>query len=172
MDTLELKNLFERLKKDKKAIFIISVGIIGMFLILLSDSGEDNKTKNTAENNNIISEQELSAEVEELVEAIDGAGKSKVMITYKSYDETVYAFDKDENVNSQGETDYSGEYVIVDSGDKEDGLKLKIISPEIKGIAVVCQGGNDPVIKEQIITSLSALFDISTNKISVAVMAK
>ena len=173
MNTQELKNLFNKLKKDKKAILMISLAVIGMLMILLSDSGNSDKSnKSDSEyTSNTNSEQELAFEVEKLIEAIDGAGKCKVMITYKSYDETVYAFDKEENINLQGETDFSGEYVIIDSGDKEEGLRLKVISPEIKGIAVVCQGGGNSVIKEQIITSLSALFDISTNKISVAVMA-
>ncbi|MBO5937643.1 MAG: hypothetical protein J6Q79_08570 [Clostridia bacterium] len=174
MDTSELKKLFEKLRSDKKAIFIISAGIIGMLLILLSDTGTSDKTASTETNANksYISQQELAGEVEKLIESIDGAGRCKVMITYNSFDETVYAYDKDENISAQGETDYSGKYVIIDSGDKEDGLRLKTILPEIKGVAVVCQGGSNPVIKEQIVASLSALFDISSNKISVAVMAK
>jgi stage III sporulation protein AG len=171
MNISELKNLFERIKNDKKALIVITVGLIGMLLIMISDTNNsDDVIENPKEN--FTSEYELAIEVEKLVETIDGAGKCKVMITYSSYEETVYALDKDENFNSQGETNFSAEYVILDNGDYEDGLKLKIISPEIKGVAVVCQGGNNPVIKEQIISSLSALFDISSNKISVAVMAK
>ena len=174
MSTTEIKNIFNKLKKDNKAMFILLAGLIGMLLILLSDSDSSNKSVKSEIDgyNPIVSEQELALEVEKLIESIAGAGRCKVMITYKSYDESVYAYDKDENSNSQGETDFSGEYVIIDSGDKEDGLKIKTIMPEIKGVAVVCQGGNNPVIKEQIITLLSALFNISSNKISVAVMAK
>ena len=171
MDITELKNLFEKIKNDKKALIVIAIGLVGMLLILLSDTSEtDDITESIS--TDFISEYQLASEVEKLIESIDGAGRCKVMITYNSYEETIYALDKDENYASQGETEYSEEYVILDKGDNEDGLKLKVISPEIKGVAVVCQGGNNPVIKEQIISSLSALFDISSNKISVAVMAK
>ena len=45
---------------------------------------------------------------------------------------------------------------------------IKEIYPEIRGIAVVCDGGNNPVIKEQLVSILSALFGINTNRISVA----
>ena len=171
MNLAELKNLFEKIKNDKKALLVITIGLVGMLLILASDISENDDIPEYTDRD-FINEYELSSEVEKLIETIDGAGRCKVMITYNSYEETVYAFDKNENSNSQGEADFSGEYVILDNGDYEDGLKLKVISPEIKGVAVVCQGGNNPVIKEQIISSLSALFDISSNKISVAVMAK
>ena len=66
----------------------------------------------------------------------------------------------------------AGEYKIIDGNNNEEGLPLKVILPEIKGIAIVCTGGENPVVKEQIISSLSALFNISSNRISVAVMAK
>ena len=119
----------------------------------------------------ITDETELSDRLEKLLEAIDGAGKVKVMITFNTYSETVYAENSEENIGADGETDTSDEYIIIDGEDGETGLRLKIISPEIKGVAVICQGGNNPVIKEQIISVVSALFDISSNKISVAVMA-
>lgn len=94
------------------------------------------------------------------------------MITYESYEETVYAYDKNENTDAQGEREFRSEYIVLDSGDKEDGMKVKVLLPEVRGVAVVCQGGGNPIIKEQIITAISALFNISSNKISVAVMAK
>lgn len=173
MNKDELMKLFDKLKKDKKALIVIMLGLVGMLLILLSDSEADNNETDCRnyEINSILNEHDLAIEVENLIETIEGAGKCKVMITYKSFNETEYAIDKDEKMNNQGETDFSGEYVILDTGEKEEGMKIKSFAPEIKGIAVVCQGGNEPIVKGQIITSLSALFDISSNNISVAAMA-
>lgn len=173
MTTEELKKILKRIKNDKKVIFIIILGITGMLLIMLSESGgESTQAKARSESKQIIlSEKELAEDVEQFVESIKGAGKAKVILTFESFEETVYAVDKDENVSSDGETDSSGQYVIIDNGSAEDGLKLKILSPKIRGVAVICKGGSSPVIKEQITTALSALFDISTNRISVAEMA-
>ncbi len=174
MNKDEMKVFFERLKKDKKTLMILIIGFIGIFLVMISETGneKDADEQYLSDSHNIHSESELAVEVEKFIETIEGAGKVKVMLTYKSYEETVYAYDKDENTDIKGERDFASQYIILDSGEKEDGLKLKIILPEVKGVAVVCQGGENPVIKEQIISALSALFDISSNKISVASMAK
>lgn len=174
MNKDELINLFAKIKKDKKTLMIIIVGFIGMFLVLASEIGAEKEVKNNNKVSevNIFSEKELAEEAEKLIESIAGAGKTKIMITYESYEETVYAYDKDENINAQGERDFTSKYIILDGDEKEEGLKLKILLPEIKGVAVVCQGGENPIIKEQIISALSALFNISSNKISIAIMAK
>ncbi len=169
----EIKNFIKRFKTDKKTLAVFLLGFIGMFLVLISDSPKkDTSDTYSSINQNIMSEIELASQIEDLVETIDGAGKTKVMITYKSYEENVYAYDKDENTDKQGEREFTSEYIILDAGDKEEGMKIKTLLPEIKGVAVVCQGGKNPVIKEQIISALSALFNISSNKISVATMAK
>ena len=172
MNTEELKQIFIRLKNDKKSLFIIFIGIVGMLLIMFSGDDGSNAVQNDKPFSNIIlSESQLADKVEGFIENIAGAGKTKVILTFEAYEETVYAQDKDEKYSDDSETDINSEYVIIDNGDNEDGLKIKVISPKIRGVAVICQGGNEPTVKAQIISALSALFDISTNKISVAEMA-
>lgn len=174
MNSEYLKDLYDKLKKDKKSFIILIIALSGIFLIFISGltAEDENGSKYVSEESFVMSENELSETLEKLIESIDGAGKAKVMLTFKSYNETVYAVNTEENINSDGERDYTGEYIIIDSSDGEDGLKLKITAPEIRGVAVICHGGNNPVIKEQIVSVVSALFDISSNKISVAAMAK
>lgn len=159
--------------RDKKTAFTLILGAAGILLVLLSGFGNNEETQKSKNENDItiMSEAELSDELEKLLGAIEGAGKVKVMVTFRSYGETVYAENKEANISSDGETDSTDEYIIIDGTDGETGLRLKIISPEVKGVAVICQGGNNPIIKEQITSVVSALFDISSNKISVAVMA-
>ena len=173
MNSNSLKEIYSKLIQDKKTAFMLILGIAGILLVILSGSGNEDKTHSAKKEDDIFitDETELSDRLEKLLEAIDGAGKVKVMITFNTYSETVYAENSEENIGADGETDTSDEYIIIDGEDGETGLRLKIISPEIKGVAVICQGGNNPVIKEQIISVVSALFDISSNKISVAVMA-
>ena len=173
MKTEELERLFEKLKSDKKAVLIVAMGVLGMLLVLFSGSDDGTDSTRTEQETaiNIYSETELASSVEKLISTIDGAGKTKVMITYECYEETVYIYDKDEETQNDGRNDISNEYIIIDAGDKEDGLKSKILAPKIRGVAIVCEGGNNPKTKEMIITSISALLDISSNKISVAPMA-
>ena len=173
MNTEEIKKIILKIKSDKKAMFIIFIGLLGMILIMLS-GGSDSENKTESDNINqqiILSERELAYNVEKFIENIDGAGKSKVILTFESFEETVYAIDKNESFNQNGNSDVENKYVIIDNDKGEGGLQLKILSPKIRGVAVLCKGGDNPVVKKQIITAISALFDISTNKISVATMA-
>lgn len=163
-----ITNLIEKLKKDKKLFTALIIGLLGLMLILISEVTPKDKDSDTQPVEIFtMTDDELCCKLEEIIEKISGAGKAKVMLTYKGSYETIYAADIQESENK-----IDSEYIIIDTEKGESGLKIKVLSPEIKGVAVVCQGGDSPVIKEQIISVLSALFDISSNKISVAKMAK
>lgn len=174
MNSEYFKDIFSKLKKDKKSMVIVILGLMGVLLILLSEIGDD-KSDKTAELNittQITDETDMTAQLQKLIENIDGAGKTKVMLTFESYSESVYASDIHKSENADGDIDYSSEYIVVDSGTSQEGLLIKMTTPKIRGVAVVCQGGSNPVVKQQIVSAVSALFNISSNKISVAAMAK
>lgn len=155
----------KKLKEDKKTALILIGAILGMVLIMFSGNSVENENKSTE--NNLISETMVQEEkLQKLLSEIEGAGKVKVMITYKNGGEDVFAFDKDETFRDN-EQNFKSDYIIIKNSDGETGLKLKTVSPEVKGVAVVCSGASDPVTKEQIISVVSALFDISTKNISV-----
>ena len=173
MDIKAIKEFMNKLKSDKKAIAIIAIGLSGMLLVTLSDTQNKSDSETLQTNSKIqqYTEEELAVNLEKFISSINGAGKTKVMVTYECYEETVYVYDKNEETRSNGETDYSSEHIIIDNGETEDGLKAKILAPEIRGVAVICEGGDSPITKEMIIMSISALLNISSNKISVAPMA-
>ena len=54
---------------------------------------------------------------------------------------------------------------------QEEALKTGLLNPKVMGVAVICEGGEDPIVRERIYSLISALFDINTNSISVTVMA-
>lgn len=156
----------EKLRKDKKTIFIILIGFLGMVLILFSPSdSKKEKVVDKVETVNYNSDN-IQDEVEAMIESIKGAGKTKVYITYESDSEHVYAMNVDEKTDGN-DLHYKSEYIITDD---ENGLILKVIYPKVRGVAVICEGGGDPLVKEKIYSVVSALFDISTNKISVTDM--
>ncbi|MBR5826523.1 MAG: hypothetical protein IKY78_05505 [Clostridia bacterium] len=161
-----VNKLLEKLKSDKKIALIILVGFVGMILILFSpDDNKIEKNSNDYDRVNFNSDN-IQSEVESMIESIKGAGKTKVYITYESDSEHVYAMNVDEKSDGT-ELHYKSEYIITDD---ETGLILKVIYPKVRGVAVICEGGGDPLVKEKIYSVISALFDISTNKISVTDM--
>lgn len=168
------KRILEKLKSDKKALFIIGLGLLVMVLVLTVDLKPFAKSSPTSKDTPDF-EQELEEKLCSLLMQIKNAGRVKVMITYESSKEKVFAFDTDENVES-GESLSStrktkNQYIIVENGNNETGLELKDIYPKVRGVAVVCDGAGNPVIKEQIVSVVSALFNIKSTNISVAEMA-
>lgn len=161
----KLSALTEKIMKDKKALFIVALAIAGMLLILFSDDSNDIKELSVSETASEFREN-YEEELEKLISKIEGAGRVSVMITYESGEESVFASDKEESFRN-GEQKIKNDYIIVDGENGETGLKIKSIYPEIKGVAVVCSGASDPVIKERIVSVVSALFDISTKNISI-----
>lgn len=163
------KETFERLMKDKKSFFTVVVGIAGMVLILLSElplfSEEMKKSEDGA---NTYINHSLEEQTEKLVSEISGAGKVSVMLTYESSEEKVWAKDKDTRRKPGEESDESEKHIIIDAADGETGLAVKVVYPRVRGVAVVCTGGDDPIVRGEIKALLSALFDIGSNRISIA----
>ncbi len=167
-DTVE--KIVNSFKKDKKMFLTITLGITGMLLIMLSSfSDGDTDLKLEADTTEFYNESEICYELKNMLEQIKGAGKVSVMITYEEGREKVFATDSEIDKEEKAES-VVNEYIIIDSQNGETGLEVKTIYPKVKGVAVVCQGADSNVVKEQIIDMVSALFDINSSKISVAVM--
>ena len=166
-----LKNITDALKKDKKITGLLIISLAAIFVLTLSEA--KNKVEFTV-NENSFSEYNLinNDDLEAFLENISGAGRVEIMVTYDSSKEYIYAKDTDENAmdkNDSGrEINFKSEHIIIKEDGNEKGLMIKEIYPEIRGIAVICDGGNNPVIREQMVNILSALFGINTNRISVA----
>ena len=116
----------------------------------------------------------LEARLEEIISSIDGAGKTNVMITLETGEENVFA--KQTKTQREGNNDKSKEsdeyeYVIIKSAtSKEEGLLIEVGQPEIRGVAVVCEGAENLKVKESIISTVTSVLDIKTNKISISKM--
>ena len=151
---------------------VVILGLAGMVLILLSEVFSGSKSDSVTAEKDITADSfaAFSDDTEErlknTLERIEGVGKAEVMITFGGTSEYVYA--KEEKTRS-GEKDKSSEdeYVLVGSGGDKQALAQKILSPEIKGVAVVCEGGDSSVVKERIYSTVSALLGLTADKIYV-----
>lgn len=162
-----IRNIVGKIKSDKKALIIMFAAIVGLFLISGSEFYENESKDINESSSELINDSEIAEKrLSEIIGRINGAGDVKVYITYDCEFESVFASNSDVKVKGD-ETQSKNEYIITDD---DTGLVLKRIYPKVRGVAVVCKGADDPVIKEKIYSMVSALFDISTNKISVADM--
>lgn len=164
-----VQKILEKIKRDKRIAAIVSIGLVGIILLTLSElmlQKSDAKQNEKAENVTDIRdsyEENIEKRLTSIVSSIDGAGRTEVMVTLASGDENVYAVKEKSSDGSK-----EREYIVIDSDKNESGLLLKVIEPEIRGVAIVCEGADSAKIRQEIISSVSAVLGISTNRISIA----
>lgn len=168
-----LKKFFSEIKKDKKQLLIIIVAAIGIILIVISNfENFDAETEETsAAESNVFSEAEytknLENKLEDMIASLNGAGRTKVSIMLECDYETVYARDGSYS-QKDGASDEENEYIIIDSDKQEGGLVLKTVTPKVRGVAVLCEGGDLPQVEIAVCEMLEALLDVGANHISVS----
>ncbi len=156
---------------SKKVKIIVAIGLIGMVLILASDVFAKNSDKKVVTENTKITYEDYTNQLEnklvDVISSISGVGECKVMITLTSSAESVYATNN-EVKSDDSSINQKDEYVLYDASDGEAPVLIKEYLPQVQGVTVVCSGGDDIVTKEKIIESVTALFNIPANRVSVS----
>ncbi len=128
--------------------------IVGLLLLLFG--GYATKGETVSEEYNAEEyKKSLTAEVTALCRAVAGAGDLSVAITFVGKEEYVYATD----LSSSGGEDY-----VMSSG---KGLLLRVEHPEVAGVGVVCEGADDPVVREALSRLISSLVGVPQNRIAI-----
>lgn len=154
--------------KDKKRIAVLAALLLIGTLILLLPNGESHTADDSVQSLEVSTYAEkLESRLCELCSHMSGVGEVRVLVTLECGSETVYAENRTENFDSTSSA-YSADYLIIESGDGETPVTVKQIYPQIRGVAVVCDGGASPSIKAKLISLLSAALGIPTSKISVS----
>lgn len=169
-DTKNSETGITSLFKGKKAVLLLLVGIIAGILLIFAESND--------KNNEISPAIDLSGQIEmtneyvknleirvtQILSSMDGISNVSVIITADSCAETVYA----QNGRYDGGSLSEKEYVIVDRGEIDEPIVVKLIYPKIRGVAVVCYGGSNPINQEKISKLLASLFDITQKQVYVS----
>lgn len=162
--------LFEKIKKDKKALLIIVIGLLGMIMVSVSELMPDNnETINEKDSVYSYETDSEKSELEQIIGKINGVGKVSVMLTYEGTSENIYANNVSEQKNDN-ENRREEEHIILDKGNTEEGLLIKSVFPRVTGIAVVCEGGGRASVKNEITLMLKALYNLPSNNISISEM--
>lgn len=174
---MEFKKFLEKIFSKEKGIKILVIlGFTGMILILLPEFFFVNKNEKKEEKQEAADYAEYITEAaEKILGKIEGVGRVSVMLTTDGTEEYIYEKESREN-NSSSESGKSvqSEYecILVQKDGEKEALVKKVIHPEIKGVVVVCEGGNNSIIQEKICSALSVALDIPTNRIYVAGLQK
>ena len=139
-----LKDVGEIIKSDKSVKIILAAGAALMLLIAFGGFfGGSSKTEETAYSRAELSEYEarLEKRLSDILSEIKGIGKTEVMITLDVAEQTEYGKSKD--------------------------MLISVTAPRVRGVIVVCDGGDNVAVKEKVINAVSGVFGISTTRISV-----
>lgn len=185
------KEFFTKLKMRKKEqwlVYLLLAALLAVIVIPAPGKKEQEKEKNTSQTVQTESGQTgQAASLEEQLTAalsqVEGVGEVKTMITLESTGTKVVEKDHPESSTASQQTQNGGETQSSTSEDKDettvyeknsDGAQTPyVISetlPQIRGVLIVAEGGDDPVIIRQIQEAVMALFHIDVNKIKVMKM--
>lgn len=184
------KKTAKKLSMDKLLLILLT----GVALVILSIPNGGKKKENTTnitkdmqENTIMITddtyEKLLEDRLTELLSNVEGVGKTKIMITIKSTGEKIVLKETPYSKNTTSEIDSEGgkrdtiditqsEAVVYIEG--SDGSKtpyvIKETEPQIEGIVIIAEGGDNIYIVKDIKEAVAALFNVPSHKIKVMKM--
>lgn len=172
-----LSDFKEKLKSEKKLFILVALGLLGILLIFGSEFIKS-PVKTETQQQETDTQSDYCDTLEEKLKAVlsktEGTGRVEVMITLQSSDEKIYATDEKTNYKSSDsvtERTYDEQYVLSDNNSDDDGgIVLKTNAPEIKGVIVVCDGGDNSAVANQITNAVCASLGIQSNCVSVLKM--
>lgn len=157
--------------KDKWMRLLIWLGLVGILLIAVSEWMPSRRQEAEEDTSAALTatqvEQALEQRITTLLRQVEGVGSCRVMVTLESDVQTVYATDTVSAVGADESTSYSEHYLTVDTDEGPVGLLLTHLQPTVKGVAVVCNGGDDPVVQQRVIQVVSTAFHISERRVCV-----
>ena len=175
------------LKSEKGGKVILAIGILAILLIFVSGyfsgGGEKEASQAKSGQTQILSADEYTAQLErkltDIVGRIAGAGTCKVMVTLENGIQYVYAQEEkisenktqdstDSTIRTQESGDQQKSYIIVDSGSGKQALVVTEVQPTIKGVVIVCQGGGNPSVQQQVINAVTTALAVNSTKVCVA----
>lgn len=164
------------LKLLKKPKVLISAGVIGLILVFLSSlmsgtADTEKKIKNeiTAESYREL----LEEDIKKTVRGITGSRNVSVVITLESGVKYSYAdireetlTEKEEKENKVSDNEIKAGYITVKTADGgEQALLVTEEMPKVRGVAIVCDGGDNEYIAEKIQNAVMAALDITSKRV-------
>lgn len=177
-------------EKKEKAVIVFLLGVFFLLIATPFSNYSDKKEKETGKKEETVSEEilkkdendayieRLENKLEKTIGGMEGAGNVLVMITLKDNGEKI--LDKNQpyesEVSKSREEGRESETNSVRSDQatvlvEKEGDTLPIVVqeryPEIEGVVVVCEGGDNNSLALRIKEAVSALFSIDSHKIVV-----
>lgn len=179
----------EKLPKKNQLVLILLAGVLLIVIVFpVPDPSESTdrqsediqETMTAGGRDNGDYEQYLEEKTARVLEDVEGVGKVTVMITLKSDGQKIIEKDQSSSSQTTEEEDSSGGTRSVEdqSSDKTsiyeqtaDGSSTPYVSkelaPEVEGVVVIAEGGDNAVVAQNITEAVQALFGVEAHKIKI-----
>ncbi len=148
--------------------FVIIAGIAAIVLLFLSTltpkAPEREQTADYSAENAAALERELERRLTEIISQIDGVTSPRVMVTLDCTSERIFA---EETRSSSSADETSSENSIALSGSGKEALETSVVLPKVRGVAVVCGGADNVLIREKVVNTAARVLDIGVSKVYV-----
>ena len=135
---------------------LIGGAVLGIALLFAGNSRSDTATAEAVEMTDTEAYvQDMEEKIRELCRRVEGVGEVSVVVSLESGWRRTYGRE-------------SGSYLSVASLSGSGSVCLSEEPPVIGGIAIVCDGGGDPIVRQRLVNLLRAAYGIGSNKIYVA----
>ena len=157
-----MKPLGKWMKKERLGVLLLA-GLL-LLIIALPTGGEEEQDGGDIQEDRSQSgeEQDWETRMEnrlvQVLEQVQGVGKAEVFLTCEGTQEKVVEKDETETVYERDSRGNQTPYVSSE------------IYPEVTGVLVVAQGGDDPVVIQNIQEAVQVLFQVEAHKIKVMKM--
>lgn len=176
------------LSEKNQLLLVFLVGLL-LLVIAFPTSKKSSVTENRTQDNSSAKNTQTSLESYEeylekrlarALESVDGVGRTEIVITLKSSGQKIVEKDQsssrqtDSNTGEDGTTNMSDAKSLDDTSIYErqsDGTEIPYVSkeltPEISGVLVVADGGDNAVVVQNITEAIRALFGVEAHKIKI-----
>lgn len=166
-----IKNIIQKTGPMRLGILVVC----GILLILISygmsfdgNSGKKEGQTEVRQETDTMAKQkqyreQMKQELTGILRRVEGVGNVEVMLTLKASNEKVTLKDNTDRGNATEEQTV----LIEDSERNSSPYVIQEKEPELEGVVIVCDGGEDAGIKREITEAVSALFQIDSHKIKI-----
>lgn len=184
---MEKKLSWKQLGKSQWLIILLA-GIL-LVVVTLPTDNKKKESRTTIEDSDSSTpnqweayQEKVERRLEEILQQVEGVGKVKVMVSLAGTGETVVEKDVPQSQSQVEEGDSSGGSRVTKESTWEESTVyiqqngdsvpyvIKELVPDIEGICVICQGGDNGAVAKNISEAVQALFPIEIHKIKVMKM--
>lgn len=158
------QRLTQLAQRYKYVLLVVLAGV----LLMLMPGGESNNELATESDQSV--QPGMDVLLEQILSQMQGVGKVRVMLTMARGEQILYIYDEDGSATADSESTRREAVIITGQDRAQSGLISQVIAPVYQGAVVVCEGGDQPGIRLQVVEAVCDATGLTADKVTVLKM--